>query len=323
MRSIVCVLLILFAFFAAYLLKRASYFNDKSVVAGLALNTMRESVVLTDSNNRIVYINPAYTYVTGYTEHEVMGKNPSITGSGKQGKEFYKKMWDSLQQSGRWEGEVWNRRKSGELYAEWLSITVIRGDRGKAIYYLGVFTDITLRKLESDQLLHYAYYDPLTDLPNRRFFRERLEQAIKVANRNKTKLAVLFVDLDRFKPVNDNYGHQAGDFLLCEVAKNLRSQLRDTDTLARIGGDEFVVLLPEIQTRQRARVIADKLFNHLKSLTIRFETASITVSSSVGGVVYPDDAVTAADLIKLADEAMYQVKTTSRNAVKFYEKPGS
>ncbi|MDF1654060.1 MAG: diguanylate cyclase [Coxiellaceae bacterium] len=313
MRFFISALFFIFGCIAAWIAHRTTHLQYRLSIDRLALQAMHESVVVTDHNNKIIFVNPAYTNVTGYTPAEVLGKNPSVASSGKQDKKFYKALWQSLQDKGCWQGELWNRRKDGELYPEWLSITVIKDKDKKIINHVAVFTDITLRKETDDRIKHYAYYDPLTDLPNRRFFLERLSQGIQYANRNKDQLAVMFIDMDHFKQINDAHGHDIGDLYLCAFAKAVKAQLRAVDTLSRFGGDEFVILLTGINDSQDALSIAKKILS-IKSVTAGNQTLS--VGCSIGIACYPQHGDDPEALLANADKAMYQIKQASRNAAK-------
>jgi len=323
MRFLVGSLFILMALMSAYFLKNKIRNLQELELIDIALKLMPEGCLITDETNTIVYINAYYSKLTGYAEHEVLGQNPSILSSGRQGEDFYREMWSTLEKDGVWEGEIWNRRKSGALFPEWLKIRAINIAREKSksrTYHVGVFSDITVRKNYEKEITQYAFYDPVTALPNRRLFLERLEHALFVAKREKQKLAVLFLDLDHFKDVNDNYGHLIGDQLLCAVAKSIKAVLREVDTLSRFGGDEFVILLPNVDSKDAVGQFLERLFLALKTFSLVIESQKISIQASVGGAQYPDDATDTEALIKCADTAMYAVKNTTRNAFLFYEK---
>ncbi|MDF1759517.1 MAG: diguanylate cyclase [Coxiellaceae bacterium] len=313
MRCTIFGLFIIFGLIAAWVTHRTLQLKQQLSIDQIALTAIPESVVITDANNKIIFVNRAYTEVTGYTFDEVKGKNPSVASSGKQDKAFYKTLWTSLQQTGRWQGELWNRRKDGELYPEWLSISVIKDKHKNITNHIAIFSDITSRKAAEETIKHYAYYDPLTDLPNRRFFLERVSQAIQYAKRNKDKLAVMFIDLDHFKQINDTHGHDIGDLYLCAFTRTVKDRLREVDTLSRFGGDEFVILLTSINDCQTALTIAEKILA-IKSITAGDQTLS--VSCSIGIACYPDHGEDTEALITAADKAMYQIKQTNRNAAK-------
>lgn len=282
-------------------------------LAATVFDTVDEAVVVTNLDNQIVSVNPAFTTITGYLPEEVIGKNPKLLASGMHSPEFYQGMWEKLIASGNWHGEIRNRDKSGRLFVEWLSIKQVRNDKGLPTHYVAVFSDITERKAAEERMRHLAHYDVLTGLPNRTLFSDRLQQSIAKARRDKTRLALMFIDLDMFKPVNDLYGHHVGDLLLKEVAGRLRGCLRrESDTVVRMGGDEFVVILPEIESAQDAITVAEMI---LLALNQAFEIAGHTlhISSSIGIACYPEHGRDEKHLLKQADDAMYRAKEGGRN----------
>jgi PAS domain S-box-containing protein len=230
---------------------------------GRFLEHTAEAIVITDARSTIVYVNRAFTKVTGYTLKEVSGKTPRILHSGRQTAAFYAHLWKCLKAAGRWQGEIWNRRKNGEIYPEWLSITAVRNSTGKAENYLAIFSDITLRKREEGELYELATHDALTGLPNRFFFSERFRHALARAKRAGHLVGLLFLDLDHFKPVNDSLGHKCGDQLLQTVATRIKRSVREGDTIARLGGDEFAVILEHLSRPQDAETTARKLLHAL------------------------------------------------------------
>ncbi|MFA5083096.1 MAG: EAL domain-containing protein, partial [Hydrogenophilaceae bacterium] len=259
----------------------------------------------------------AFTEITGYTEAEVLGQNPRLLQSGRHDEAFYQGIWKSIEQTGAWSGEIMNRRKNGEVYPEWLTISSVKDNAGKLSNYVGVFADISQIKQFQDKLEHLAHYDPLTDLPNRLLLSARLDHAIERTGREHTLLALLFVDLDRFKTVNDGLGHPAGDRLLQAVAQRLARHIRAEDTFARLGGDEFVIVLEGVDDTGRVSVLAEKL---LAALTHPFELdgQAIFIGASIGISTYPVDGTDAATLLKNADAAMYRSKEDGRNTYRFY-----
>jgi diguanylate cyclase (GGDEF)-like protein/PAS domain S-box-containing protein len=272
-----------------------------------------EGIIVGDAQGNITMINPAFTQLTGYSETEVLGANPRLLQSGRHNKEFYAGMWASILQTGYWQGEIWNRRKNGEIYPEWLSLSAIRGADGHITNFVAMFSDISKLKEAAEDLERLAFYDPLTALPNRMLFRERLERSFKVAKRSKMwRTGLLYLDLDRFKQVNDTYGHTTGDVLLQEAASRLSRLVREVDTVARLGGDEFAIVLHEINDTAIAATIAEKI---IAALNLPFHIAGHTchIGTSIGIAVAPDHAATAADLIEHADAAMYQAKKGGRN----------
>jgi diguanylate cyclase (GGDEF)-like protein/PAS domain S-box-containing protein len=288
-------------------------------LSATVFNASTEGIVVTDPDNKIIAINPAFLRITGYGSEDVIGKNPSILSSGRQDKNFYLAMWEALKTRHQWQGEIWNRRKSGEIYPEWLNINVVTDIEGAVIFHVAVFSDITVRKEAEQKLYHLAHYDPLTKLPNRTLLQDRLQQAIALAARHKNALlALLFIDLDRFKFVNDVYGHMVGDLLLQEVADRLKTTVRSSDTVSRIGGDEFVVLLPEIESIDAAAVVAQHIINTLVK-PFFLHNREVTIGASVGISLYPDNGEDVESLMKTADAAMYTVKESGRNNFRFFQ----
>jgi diguanylate cyclase (GGDEF)-like protein len=232
-------------------------------------------------------------------------------------------MWESINRTGSWQGEIWNRRKDGEIYPVWQSITAVKTDDGKVTHYVGTMIDITARKAAEEQMRHIAHYDVLTDLPNRILLADRLQQALAQARRMTTKLALMYIDLDKFKPVNDNFGHDVGDLLLKEVASQLLSCIkRESDTVARLGGDEFVVLLSNYEHETDLVILAENILNALSD-PFSIEGNLLNISSSIGIATYPADGTDTISLMKNADTAMYQAKHAGRSCFKFhsYQKP--
>lgn len=276
-----------------------------------------EGIMVTDKNVNIEFVNPAFTHLTGYSQEEVVGKTPQVLSSGRHDREFYQRMWNSLVTHGYWRGEIWNRRKSGELYLELLTITAISDDEGKTTHYAGLFTDITQNRKNEEQIRQLAYYDALTGIPNRRLLEDRLEHAIRHAHRRSSLLAVMFMDLDHFKEVNDRLGHAAGDELLILFTNRVQGCLREDDTLARIGGDEFIVLLPDLEKIEDAFQVADRLIARNQE-TYRINGECLKVGSSIGISLYPQDGATASELLQGADIAMYRAKQDGRNLFRLF-----
>jgi diguanylate cyclase (GGDEF)-like protein/PAS domain S-box-containing protein len=271
-----------------------------------------EGIVITDANVKILSVNPAFTRITGYKEDEVRGKNPSILSSGKQDKAFYKRLWESLQSSGYWQGELWNRRKSGETYAEWLTISVILDANDKVKNYIAVFADITSSKIAHDEFEFLAHHDPLTKLPNRLLFNARLTHSLSRIKRTGDNVAILMIDLDGFKFINDEFGHQAGDRVLEVVAERLIVNTRSEDTVARLGGDEFVVVLEDIMEITGATDIALKLIQEI-SQPIMMDKNIMTVTASVGIALSSMIGDNSKVLMSSADSALYQAKNAGKN----------
>ena len=285
--------------------------------AASVFSSTEEGVVITDPGGVIIDVNPAFTEITGYSRAEAIGKNPRILRSDRQDAAFYAALWQSLNATGRWQGEIWNRRKSGEIYPEWLTINAVRDEDAQLVNYVAVFSDISGIKQSQAQLAHLAHHDPLTDLPNRLLFHDRLGHALSRADRDGSQLAVLFIDLDRFKHINDSLGHLAGDGLLQEVARRLTGAVRREDTVARMGGDEFTLLLEDLRRPEDAAVLARKL---LEALGDPYAIAGreLFVTASVGISLYPRDGQSAEELVRNADAAMYQAKDAGRNGYHFY-----
>jgi len=276
--------------------------------------------MITDAGARIVYVNRSFTRITGFTLKEVSGKTPRILHSGRQTATFYAHLWKCLKATGRWQGEIWNRRRNGEIYPEWLSISAVRNRAGKLENYLAIFSDITLRKREQQELYDLATHDALTGLPNRFLFSERFRHAMVRAKRASHLVGLLYLDLDRFKPVNDLLGHQCGDMLLQTVAKRLKRSVREEDMIARLGGDEFAVILEHLSRPRDAAATARKLLHALdRPFLLQGHQARIT--ASIGISVYPFDGDDVETLIKRADGAMYRAKTGHRNDYRFWRAP--
>jgi len=293
--------------------------EEELQLAATVFDTVDEAVVITDMENRIVSVNPAFTAITGYPAAEVMGKDPKLLGSGTHSTEFYRDMWHQLGSCGAWHGEIRNRHKNGKLYVEWLSIKKVCNQLGLPTHYVAVFSDITERKAAEERMQHLAHFDLLTGLANRTLFSDRLQQAVAKARRDKTCLALMFIDLDEFKPVNDSLGHHIGDLLLKEVALRLQECLRrESDTVGRLGGDEFVVILPEIETAGDALNVAEKI---LQTLNRAFDIAGhdIHISASIGIALFPEHGKDEKLLLKNADIAMYRAKEDGLNRLALAE----
>lgn len=276
-----------------------------------------DGVVITDLEGTILDVNAAFATITGYPRDEIIGKNPSHLASGRHPREYYEELWNTLRCEGHWRGEIWNRRKGGEVYAERLSISTVYDDDGTPSGYVGVFTDITASKQAEAELDHLAHHDALTGLPNRLLLKARLDQSLDSARRSQRKLAVMFIDVDRFKQVNDSLGHAAGDVLLQEIARRLGGLVRQEDTVARISGDEFVVLAQNVAGPDAARRVAEKVMEAFAPAFLLAER-EVHVGCSVGVAIYPDDGLDAATVLRNADTAMYWAKEEGRNDFRFY-----
>lgn len=290
-------------------------------IAAVAFDT-QEAIIVTDDNAKIIKVNKAFELTTGYAENEVQGKNPSLLKSGRHDLAFYQAMWQAIADHGRWSGEIWDRRKSGEVYPKWLTVTAVKsGDQ--ISHYVGVFVDMSERKQAEEEIRRLAFFDPLTLLPNRRLLFDRLQIALSQSARTQNHGALMFMDLDHFKMINDTRGHAYGDEMLVQVAQRLTTCLRDSDTTARLGGDEFVVLLEGLSMHAddavtQASAVAEKIRESLSQTYIISEHEFIS-SSSVGVVLFSGDEIEIDELFKRADMAMYQAKESGRNAVRFFE----
>ena len=278
-----------------------------------------EGIIITDPEANIRSVNPAFSNFTGYSEEEVVGRKPNILQSGRQGPDFYRQMWECLVAEGQWQGEIWNRHKNGEIYPEWLSISALKDDHGRVSQYVGIFSDISVLKLAEQRLEHLATHDMLTGLPNRMLLLDRLEQSIAAVRRQRGDMAVLFLDLDKFKPINDTYGHEAGDVVLQEVAWRLKSCVRETDTVARMGGDEFIIILQSVADERDAATVAEKVLSRLDEPVEVYEHRC-QLGGSIGIALYSKGDRDADSLIGNADAAMYHVKQTGRHHYEFYHR---
>ena len=277
-----------------------------------------EGIVITDADNRITDVNPAFTRITGYTRADALGQDPRMLASGRHGQRFYEAMWDSLKQKGFWRGEIWNRRRNGEVYPEMLAVSAILGDAGSPRHYIGVFSDISVLKRHEAELDRIAHYDALTGVPNRRLLDDRLRQAIARADGGGHLLAVCYLDLDGFKPVNDRLGHGAGDALLVEMSHRLQGQLRANDTLARLGGDEFVLLLSDLSRPEDCNQILGRV-RAVVTLPVDIEGEAVSVSASIGVTLCPPDDPDADTLLRHADQAMYRAKEQGKNCFHVFD----
>jgi len=287
--------------------------------AATVFDSSAEGITITAPDGRIIAVNRAFTEITGYSEGEVIGRNPRILQSGRQDRDLYVAMWRELTTAGRWQGELWNRRKDGQTFLESLTISAVHDSAGRVTHYVGVFSDITELRRAHDQLDHQAHHDPLTGLPNRLLLGDRLHKALQRAHRDETDLAVLFIDLDRFKIINDTLGHQAGDRVLCEVARRLRRLMRESDTVGRLGGDEFLIIVERIADPGAASHVAEKILCVLQDAPVTVEQ-EFFVGASIGISVFPQDGNDVETLMKNADVAMYRAKERGRNTYDFFTK---
>lgn len=286
-------------------------------LAAHVLANMREAVLIADADNNILSVNRAFTEITGYSADEVLGQNPRILASGRHDRTFYQILWQHLAVDSCWRGEMWDKRKNGEIYPKWLEIRAIRNPDGLLTHYVAIFSDIGDYKRAEEKLHFLAYYDPLTRLPNRVLLRDRFEQVAAIADRDRALLAVLFLDLDQFKNINDSLGHAVGDQLLLGVAERLRSCVRVSDIVSRAGGDEFVVVLNGIQDVGAVSEVAQKILCHVAE-AFYVEAHELITSVSIGAAMFPNDGRDFDTLLKKADTAMYGAKEDGRNTCRFF-----
>lgn len=285
--------------------------------AAAVFDCTREGVLVSDTQGQIVHVNRAFIEITGYQSEEVLGRQPSLFKSGHHSADFYKAMFDSLEKTGEWSGEIWNRRKSGEIYPQWQSIRAIRDEQGELTHYVAVFSDISAIKDSEHELAHLAHHDPLTDLPNRLLFTDRAEQALASAQVHKRGCAMLMIDLDHFKMINDSLGHNVGDQLLKAVAERLGDLSGQGITLARLGGDEFAVLAESCPQLVQAAALAQRIIDGLKEPFLLGEQ-QVVINASIGISLFPSDALSASQLLRNADAALFKAKSAGRNGYALY-----
>ncbi|WP_210397501.1 EAL domain-containing protein [Motiliproteus sediminis] len=291
--------------------------EERQRLASTVFDNTQEGIIITDAELRIIAVNPAFTELTGYSEAEAIGKKTNLLKSGKHDQAFYQQMWDNLNNGGQWCGEVWNRRKNGEVFPEWLSITEVRGKNQELLNYVAVFSDISAVKETEQQLEYLAHHDPLTELPNRMLFMARLKHGLQRARREGTSVALLFLDLDHFKKVNDSLGHAAGDQLLLQVAERLSGAVREQDTVARLGGDEFTLLLEGLVDHTPVDTIVSKLLERFRE-PFQIEGQWFHVTTSIGISISPQDGSDDTTLLRNADTALYKAKERGRNEYQYY-----
>ncbi len=289
----------------------------KLELAACVFKNTLDGVLITDTKGIILSVNPAFTEITGYATEEAIGHNPRMLQSNQHDRAFYNTMWTQITTKGRWNGEIWNRRKNGALYLERMTISMVRDADGKPIRYVSVFSDITAFWRKDEHIKHLAFHDALTDLPNRTLLMDRINQRLINFNREPCELALMFIDLDGFKLVNDQFGHNVGDDLLKEVAKRLLALVRESDTVARVGGDEFIVVLNNPKEKDEIAYIASRVVSIINE-PMEILGRVLHVGVSVGIAIYPADASTSVDLIKNADTAMYAAKGSGRNKISFF-----
>lgn len=290
--------------------------EEQLQLAAQVFSQSSEAIMLLDSCSSIVMVNRAFTHITGYTEEEALGKNPRMLASGQHDRDFYSAMWEAIEKEGRWQGEIWNRRKNGSIYPEWLLIQTMRDSQDEVTHYVGTFTDLTERKETEERVQWLAHFDPLTGLPNRTLLHIRSTLAISLAQRRHEPLALMFLDLDNFKNVNDSLGHGIGDELLKQFSERLKNAVRDQDTISRLGGDEFVLVLPGTDT-DGAAYLAERILN-IAAKQYNIERHEINLTVSIGIAIYPTDGMDFDTLWRSADAAMYRAKQNGRNDYCFF-----
>jgi diguanylate cyclase (GGDEF)-like protein/PAS domain S-box-containing protein len=291
--------------------------NEKLRLYATMFDNSQDGIIITDRQNHIVAVNRAFTQITGYGEREVIGKNPRFMSSGRHDRAFYEKMWNELNTTGYWKGELWNRCKDEQIRPKWYSISAVRDDEGEIINHIAIFSDITERKMAEERIEFLAHHDPLTQLPNRVLARDRFSLALVTAMRDMSNIAILYIDLDGFKYVNDTFGHQAGDQLLLSVAERLKSHVRETDTISREGGDEFMIILPGIRDIAIIHRITTEILGKISS-PFDIVGHTIGISASIGMAYYPQHGMDFDTLLKSADAAMYVAKNSGKNAYRVY-----
>ena len=291
--------------------------HERLQQAAAVFDCTREGVLVTDAQGLIVHVNRAFMEITGYSREDVMGKRPSLFKSGRHSSNFYQQMFQTLERTGEWSGEIWNRRKSGEIYPQWQTIRVIHNDQGQVSHYVAVFSDISAIKDSEHELAHLAHHDPLTDLPNRLLFTDRAEQALASAQVHKRGCALLLMDLDHFKIINDSLGHNVGDQLLKAVGERLKGLFGPGVTLARLGGDEFAVLAESCPQVVQAAALAQRMLDAMKEPFV-FDGNQLFISASIGISLFPSDALSAEQLLRNADSALFKAKSAGREGYALY-----
>lgn len=292
--------------------------EERLLLAEKVFDNSPEAIMITDHDNHIVSVNHAFTEITGFAPDEVVGKDPRILASGRHDKSFHREMWQALQRTGHWSGEIWDRKKSGDLYPKWMTVNAVTDNiSGELTHYVAMFADITERKRAEERIHFLAHHDALTELPNRFSLEIRLEQALIDARRHSWRVGVLFIDLDRFKIINDTLGHHVGDQLLIEVARRFSGVVRESDMVARLGGDEFVIVLPDLESPDDASHVALKIISSLLNPLV-IDGNNLHTSPSIGISIYPEDGLNIDTLMKNADTAMYHAKALGRNNYQFF-----
>ena len=278
----------------------------------------KEGIIVTDKSNSIIMVNKAFSEITGYLPDDVIGETPNLLASGRHDDVFYEKMWQEINSQGSWQGEIWDKRKNGEIFPQWMSISTLLNDAGQVSHYMAMFTNISQWKADEERLKYLATHDVLTGLPNRNTLYDLMSLSFANADRNKESVAILFVDLDDFKPVNDNYGHHVGDILLQNISKRLVATLRSGDTISRLGGDEFIIVLTNAENRDDLSATVVKIQQAIAK-PMEVGGHHLSVSSSIGVSLYPEHSKYAERLISYADTAMYQAKKSDNSDYVFYQ----
>jgi len=298
-------------------ISRRKQIEEEQRMAASVFENTQEGILITDAKRNIIDMNPAFSSITGYSRDEVLGKKPSLLKSGLHDTNFYENMWQTIDRQGYWRGEVWNRRKGGEIFAEWLTISAVADQQGKITHYIGTSSDITQLKAQERKLELMAHYDPLTGVPNRILFADHMHLAFAQTKRDNCLMAVGYLDLDGFKPVNDRLGHEAGDQLLIEIALRIKNSLREGDTIARLGGDEFVFLLLGLHKVEDCEATLHRLLEVIRRPVI-LKNQTVSVSASIGISIFPEDNTDPDTLLRHADQAMYQAKQEGKNCFHIY-----
>lgn len=298
-------------------LANATTFTFPNHIIDTIFNSVEEGIMIADTKSRIIHVNPAFEFVTGYTYEEAVGQRPSLLNSGIHDQEFYTKMWATIREHGKWSGEIWNRRKTGDIYPEWLTIVAIHNEQGDIVNYCGIFEDISAQKNAENEIERRKYTDTLTGVANRYAYLQRMETLLQSSANREYHHAVLFLDLDRFKQVNDTLGHSVADEMLISITQRIQSVLKNKDIVARYGGDEFIITITNIHHMQEAVQVAEKIV-HLLSEPLPIDEQNIYISTSMGISLYPEDGTTLETLVKKADQAMYYAKQNGRNQFAFY-----
>jgi diguanylate cyclase (GGDEF)-like protein/PAS domain S-box-containing protein len=275
-------------------------------------------MLITDKNQVILNVNQAFTKITGYSADDVIGQTPRIFHSERHDKAFYAALWQSINDTGLWQGEIWNRRKNGEIYPEWQTITAVKGDNDLVTHYVSTLTDITERKATEEYINRLAFYDPLTQLPNRRLLQERLKHGIELHHRTGSLMAVLMMDLDKFKAVNDKLGHAAGDELLQQVAERIKHRLREVDMVARLGGDEFIILLEDVGEYNHVARVATSIIDTLSQAFVLCQSHTVYIGASIGIAIHPHHGDSIETLMDNADTALYRAKEQGRGCFVYF-----